>query len=361
MAQRLDPNVVRAFIIENVSGHPGEIARLVAEHFAVSRQTAHAHLKRMVNAGELAAVGKARHRRYDLVIKESYRDFDLVRERDEDVAWREFVGPLLDGLPSEVDKICHHGFTEMFNNAYDHSEGSTAEVAVKRSPAKVEIAIHDDGVGIFEKIRSRFNLEDHRHAILELSKGKLTTDPKNHSGEGIYFTSRFFDSYRILSSHLSFSHVTEGEDWLIESREDPHSGTTVFMEISTTSTRSVQQVYDRHIRDTDENEFAFTRTHVPLRLAIYGNDGLVSRSQAKRVLARFERFREVLLDFTGIETIGQGFADEIFRVFKNAHPDVNILYVNVNENIRRMIRHVTAPGGAMPFSDAPNSMSNPQD
>jgi hypothetical protein len=52
-----------------------------------------------------------------------------------------------------------------------------------------------------------------------------------------------------------------------------------------------------------------------VRLAKYGNDQLISRSQAKRLLARIELFKIVLFDFSGVETIGQAFADEIFRVF----------------------------------------------
>ena len=56
-------------------------------------------------------------------------------------------------------------------------------------------------------------------------------------------------------------------------------------------------------------------THIPLRLAEYGEDNLVSRSQAKRVLARVDRFEEVILDYSGIRAVGQAFADEIFRVF----------------------------------------------
>ena len=54
-------------------------------------------------------------------------------------------------------------------------------------------------MGIFKKIQKALDLLDERHAILELAKGKLTTDPKHHTGEGIFFTSRMFDEFTILS------------------------------------------------------------------------------------------------------------------------------------------------------------------
>src|SRR5271156_6270298 len=76
--------------------------------------------------------------------------------------------------------------------------------------------------------------------------------------------------------------------------------------------------------------------------ARYGHDRLVSRSQARRVLARFDRFREVLLDFSGVEFIGQAFADEIFRVFATAHPEIKLIAIQANEPVDRMIRRALA-------------------
>lgn len=68
----------------------------------------------------------------------------------------------------------------------------------------------------------------------------------------------------------------------------------------------------------------------------------MSRSQAKRLCARFESFEEVILDFEGIDDIGQGFAHELFVVFKRKHPHVNISVTNENQDIRKMLAHVNA-------------------
>ena len=69
---------------------------------------------------------------------------------------------------------------------------------------------------------------------------------------------------------------------------------------------------------------------------------LISRSQAKRVLSRFDHFQEVLLDFKGVNSIGQAFADEIFRVFKRSHPEVRVIAINISPDIARMIRRATS-------------------
>jgi hypothetical protein len=72
-------------------------------------------------------------------------------------------------------------------------------------------------------------------------------------------------------------------------------------------------------------------------LARAEGEKLISRSQAKRILARVERFREVVLDFEGIDSIGPAFADEMFRVFASRHPQVSMLPIRANPDVSRMI------------------------
>jgi hypothetical protein len=72
-------------------------------------------------------------------------------------------------------------------------------------------------------------------------------------------------------------------------------------------------------------------------LAQYGDEKLISRSQAKRLLARFDRFKTVVLDFTGVESIGQAFADEVFRVFGQEHPRTEFLETNTCPAVQQMI------------------------
>lgn len=88
---------------------------------------------------------------------------------------------------------------------------------------------------------------------------------------------------------------------------------------------------------------AFSKTHVPLRLAQYDREQLVSRSQARRVLARFDRFAEALLDFNGVNFIGQAFADEIFRVFAKKHPEIKIVPINACRQVQQMIEMAQDP------------------
>jgi hypothetical protein len=44
-----------------------------------------------------------------------------------------------------------------------------------------------------------------------------------------------------------------------------------------------------------------------------------------------------------VQSVGQGFADEVFRVFAGRNPAIAIATVNTNPVIDAMIRHVAPP------------------
>jgi hypothetical protein len=92
----------------------------------------------------------------------------------------------------------------------------------------------------------------------------------------------------------------------------------------------------------DAEVMDFSRTHFPVELAKLEGESLVSRSQAKRLMARAEKFREVVLDFQGVKSIGPSFADEIFRVFKRQHPDVHITSINAAPEVDAMVRRAVS-------------------
>jgi anti-sigma regulatory factor (Ser/Thr protein kinase) len=325
---------IRGFILANIEKNSSDIAHLVGENFGISRQAANKHLRNLVTEGALVPEGKTRYRRYKLAaLFEWHKLYVLGPEIEEDLVWSRDVSYELGNLPKNVMDIWHFCITEMFNNAIDHSGAKTVVVKIAKTAANTQIMLMDDGIGIFKKIQSAMNLTDERHAVLELAKGKLTTDPKGHTGQGIFFTSRVLDSFDILSRGVFFTHTFGvDEDWILE-RQDT-GGTTVFMKLNNHSARTDKQIFDQFSSGED---YGFTKTVVPVRLAQYGDDKLISRSQAKRLLARVDRFKTVLFDFKAVETVGQAFADEIFRVFAQGHPKIEIIPINATPQVQQMI------------------------
>lgn len=312
-------------------------ARLAAAQ-GISRQAATAHVQALAHAGLIAAEGNTTARVYRLVtLQEAQRVFAREGLR-EDSVWREVFVPLLHDLPANVRGIWQYGITEMVNNAIDHSGSLAVEVGLRRNALFTQAWVQDAGEGIFAKIQRSLGLYDQREAILELAKGKLTTDPERHSGEGIFFSSKLFDAFDIRADCLHFSH-DEGEIDVLLEHDAPAPGTLVKLRLDNASTRTTKEVFDEFAAP---EEYSFAKTIVPMKLAQYEGEKLISRSQAKRLYQRFERFRLVVLDFTGVEEIGQGFADEMFRVFALAHPDVQLYPVHVCPAVDDMIKRTRA-------------------
>lgn len=221
---------IQEFIIEQVSSHSTEIAKVVSQKFGISRQAANLYLKDLVNEEVLLSKGRTRNKEYklNLLVDEIFNS-PVSSDLKEDKMWRESINPLLkkQGITTNVMEICQYGFTEMINNVLDHSEGTRLSFRVRYNAALLTINVTDNGVGIFNKIQKELGLEDHLHAILELAKGKLTTDPARHTGEGIFFTSRMFDNLVITSGTLRFVHLKGGEDLLLEKPKHDVPGTHI--------------------------------------------------------------------------------------------------------------------------------------
>jgi len=336
-------------LLKAVGEHPRDLVAMVAAQLGLSPSRVNIQVRELVAGGYLAKRGSTRptyalgdNRRF----QRAYPRAGLAEDR----VWYGDLLPLLGQLPRNVLDIAHHGVTEMVNNAVDHSQAQVVAVSMECSGGRLGFSVADDGVGIFHKITRALDLPDERLALLELSKGKLTTDPQRHSGEGIFFTSRMFDLYRIESGGLAFDHDAEYDMDLLADNHDV-AGTRVAMSIATDASRTMEAVFAEYSSGPDD--YAFARTVVPVRLAKVGDESLISRSQAKRLLQRVDRFRCVVLDFSEVAGIGQAFADEIFRVFANAHPDVELLHANAVHEVQQMIRRAEIlrdeQGGQLPL------------
>jgi len=215
-------------------------------------------------------------------------------------------------IPENVSHILDYAFTEMLNNAIEHSQSNKIEVVVEKDSSAISFKIIDTGIGIFNNIMRKKGLNNNMEAIQDLLKGKLSTMPEAHSGEGVFFTSKAADIFVIQSSRkkLIFNNLLE-------------------------------DIFIKNIKNYTGESFEFSKTKVTVRLYKMGEE-YISRSQARRVLSGLEKFKTVALDFKGLDTIGQGFADEIFRIWRMRYPEIEIIHVGANENIIFMINRAKA-------------------
>jgi DNA-binding Lrp family transcriptional regulator len=310
----------------------GEIAR----QLGVTRQTAHRHLRELVAEGFLVREGAGRsthYRRSDPVERRRYSTAGL----EEDRVWTEMSGPgsVMARLPKEAETVLHYLLTELVNNAIDHSGASHVDVRAEKTARTVSLEVIDRGVGIFRHVRDRLGLASDLEALQELSKGKTTTMPSRHTGEGIFFSSKVANRFEISSGELRWIVDNRRGDVAVGQADPEFSGTEVTAAVDLDDTRDLTAVFAEYTQD-----FEFSKTRTIVRLFAIGTE-FVSRSQAKRLVHGLERFREVVLDFEGVGLVGQGFADEVFRVWATSHPDVRLIPIGMNEPVAFMVERAT--------------------
>ena len=328
-------------VTTDVAEHPRDLTRHYADRLGVSRVAANKYIQRLEREGWIARSGPSTHPVFSPGYKRKVARRYPLSGLEEHVVWEKDFRPHF-SLARNIQSIASHGFTEMVNNAIDHSAGKSVFIGTSQDESTLRVIISDDGVGIFAKIAAALGLPDMRQALFELAKGKLTTDPGKHTGEGVFFTSRMFDAFEIRANGLQFNHdASSRHDWLQEAPGVFPNGTAVFMRIALDSSRTTAEVYSQFTAAPED--YDFSKTIVPMRLAKFGDEQLVSRSQAKRLIARFDRFRTVILDFADVQEIGQAFADELFRVYGDSHREVELLPRNMTEQVEKMWLRAVAP------------------
>lgn len=314
---------------------------------AVSREYVTRILRRLVAERLLVKAGRTRGATYALAeaiesLRPTVRRRLQNRNVDEDGVLDSLsrAAPFIPHLPEHIRQIFAYAFTEMLNNAIEHSHSPTIDVAVWKDNGNLLFAVRDFGIGVFRNVMQQRGLASELEGIQDLLKGKTTTAPHAHSGEGIFFTSKVADEFILESFEYRLRIDNTIQDTFIDRPRRRRRGTHVLFRIGRNSKRRLEDVFRVYTEEAAEP--AFDRSEVKVRL--FAEGPYMSRSQARRLLAGLDRFRSVLLDFEGVTSVGQAFADEIFRVFARRHPHVAIEVKNMNEIVRFMIERARESG-----------------
>ena len=330
---------IHQYIVKNKSASGRELA----EYFGITKQAVNKHIKALVQEQKIVKRGVTRGATYlpagatlsapvlpavsETLVLEGLEEHAVFS----DIALRTNLKTL---VTEQALRILRYAFTEMLNNAIEHSCSRACALEFTVDPYDVRFVIRDHGIGIFHSISSRFSLRDEHEALGELLKGKKTTMSERHSGEGVFFSSKSADTAAFRSHTISLVFDNLKKDVLVEQKRFMR-GTEVRFSISRNSRRDLSKIFSEY--SPEEYDYRFERTRVMVRL-LAGD--YVSRSEARRLLSGLEKFKDIVLDFTRVSSIGQGFADEIFRVFQKEHPEIRIMPEILKPVLQQMIRHV---------------------
>lgn len=334
-------------ILELIKKQGKVTSREVLESIGVSRQYVNLVVSELIAEGKVFKIGGTRGAFY---ISKSYLEAHpesvpfIFRKRYNNRALEEHKVffeiedrlPRFKELPENVRSIFTFAFSEMFNNAIEHSGSRVISVEVTLRNKLLSFIVNDAGVGVFRNIMRKRKLKSPIEAIQDLLKGKTTTMPRTHSGEGIFFTSKAAESF-VLDSFgqvLAIDNITH--DITAHETSAIKRGTRVSFKISVDSTKHLNDVFKEYTNLTDKNDYGFDKTEI--RVKLFTSGGVhISRSQARRILSGLEKFKFILLDYKDVPLVGQAFVDEIYRVFQNEHPDIKIKEENMSEGVKFMV------------------------
>ena len=320
------------YILEKISQGTESLSKYVSNELRISQNTVHTYITELLEKG---LIEKGKRGQYRMVTK-SYQ-YTLKRSagqlEHDTYPYDAFLEPLLLELENNIQRIWNYALSEMVNNVIDHSEAEELMIQIDQNYLFTRVVLMDNGVGIFRKIKEHFALPNLDEAICELFKGKLTTDSDNHSGEGIFFTSKMMDTFFILSDQKIFATTKYDNDTVINLGA-PVQGTCVYMSLSNFTKKTAAEIFN----DFSDEDGGFSKTRIPLKNIF--DKAPISRSQAKRVCNRLDQFSEIIVDFSEIEWMGQGFAHQLFVVYAKAHPEVTISPINMADDVKAMYDHV---------------------
>jgi len=322
------------------------VSRLAVQ-FAVSRQYLSRLINELVKAGKLIKVGETRYAYYILpeyaqqhpeILPAQYIKTFINASLEEHVILSriEQEYPSLGKLPENIRSIFTYAFSEMFNNAIEHSQSKTIRIEVAVQNKRLLFVVEDYGIGIFRNVMRERNLKSEFEAMQDLLKGKTTTMPKSHSGEGIFFTSKVGDMFILDSYGYQLMIDNKLPDVFIEKVNKIKKGTRVTFSLNISASLRLNDIFKKYTDIGAGKDYGFDRTEI--RIKLYTMAGIyISRSQARRVLAGLEKFKVIVFDFDKVSVVGQAFADEIFRVFHHKYPDIRLETENMNESVNFMV------------------------
>jgi anti-sigma regulatory factor (Ser/Thr protein kinase) len=340
---RLELNALNQWITAAALHRPEDLAAEIVARTGVTRRSARRALERLVAQKWLVRGGTERFPlHHPGTLRQVVLQYPLAG-LEEDLPWQRDFAPAF-ALAAPVQRMVQHAFSELLNNAIDHSGGTQVTVSLRQTESQAQLLVSDDGCGLFERIAETFSIDSPALAMLELSKGKLTSRPHTHTGQGLFFTSKLADVFDLHANHVAYQHCSSGgrefgeRSWRVQPRTLRHPGTSVYAAFALDTPRTLDAVRKAH--SLDGQGLDFERTVVPLRLITSPLAGLESRAQARRVAAGLNAFRRVEVDFDGVPDVGHAFADELFRVLPKAAPALALVPVNMSSAVAAMVGSV---------------------
>ena len=140
---------IKNYILRLIKSGRKDYVKAAVESFNISKSSVYNYIKQM------DADGLIEKKENGYVLRTSSYYYHLKNDGSlgEDRAYSQFISQHIQ-FKKNVNSIWIYAFTEMMNNAIEHSQAENIYVGVYQNYLDTQIVIIDDGIGIFKKIQS---------------------------------------------------------------------------------------------------------------------------------------------------------------------------------------------------------------
>ena len=321
-------NKIKNFILDNISQHQKDIIQASIERFGVSRQAIHKHMNSLINDKKVIAHGATKGRYYELIPSVNYnKHIDIDSNLSVEEIMKLYVKPHIEVLPRNILEIFEFSISALINNIFEHADASKLYYKIFINHNEAHFILNDNGIGIFNNIKSKLKLPNIHFSALELTKGYVSINPKHHSGEELKAVINLFDVVQIDSSGKSLTYVNKTTDWEFKPSLQK-KGSRFHLKISASTKRTCAEIFGKIFGNEK------SRIRIPVNLLdISEHKVIISRSQAKNLLRNVENYKKVEFDFKKIDLIGPAFADALIVGAKKCNQLADIKWVNTNNTV----------------------------
>tara|TARA_B100002051_G_C16693473_1_gene616830 strand:+ start:488 stop:1501 length:1014 start_codon:yes stop_codon:yes gene_type:complete len=321
-------DIIKRFLLDNLSKHQKDIVQTAINQFGISRQAIHRHMNSLIKDNKVKAHGTTKGRHYELMPYVNYtKTVDLNIDFSIDILLKNQIRPLLKSLPKNILEIFEFATGALLNNVQEHSNAMKLYVKLFIKHDEAHFIVSDNGIGIFEHIKSGLRLPNVQLAAIELAKGNVTANPSEHSGDEMNAVIHLFDKVEIASSGQSLSFINNRNEWKIY-HSTQTKGTRMHLLINPSSNRTCSEIFN-NIFSSGQKKIS-----IPLNLLETSNQSLInSKIKAKSVLRNIQNYDVVEFDFKKIKLIGPAFADTLVRETKEKNKYALIEWINTNKTV----------------------------
>ena len=319
---------IKRFLLDNLSRHQKDIIQAAINKFGISRQAIHRHMGRLIKENKVIAHGTTKGRYYELIPTVNFtKSIDFNLEFSTEKLMQSYIIPHLESLPKNIYEIFEFSIGALLNNIKDHANALNIYLKLFINHKEAHFIISDNGIGIFEHIKSSLGLQNVHSAAIELAKGNIKVNPFEHSRDEINAVIHLFDMVEIDSSGKSLKFINDANKWEIK-HSVQKKGSRIHLLIDPSSKRTCSEIFNV-IFDLEQNKI-----RIPINLIEHKNQTIINeKSKAKSVLRNIENYKVIEFDFKEIELIGPAFADTLVRETIEVNKFADIEWVNTNKTV----------------------------